>query len=250
MRQEKAAEVAQVLTRLNEKGDLSDTQAGYAKRLTSTLERLDSPFSRPSRPRYQGQSHIIAGLSLGWEVPLTLAIWNASTQDILTYRSLRQLLGKDYSLFLKHRRDQQQQSHRRHKAQRQGKDNHFGTSHLGEHLDRLLAKAVVTIAQRYGAGSIAIPTLDNIREILQAEIQAKAEQKAPGSIEGQKRYAKQYRISIHQWSYGRLLDQVSSKAAQQGLVIETVKQPWRHSPQEQAKAVAIAAYESRQATVL
>jgi hypothetical protein len=249
VRQEKAAEVAQVLTRLNEKGNLSDTQAGYAKRLTSTLERLDSPFSRPSRPRHRGQSHIIAGLSLGWEVPLTLAIWNASTQEVLTYRSLRQLLDKDYSLFLKHRREQQQQSHRRHKAQRQGKDNRFGTSNLGEHLDRLLAKAVVTIAQQHGAGSIAIPTLDNIRETLQAEIQAKAEQKAPGSIEGQKRYAKQYKISIHQWSYSRLLDQVASKAAQQGLVIETVKQPWRHSPQEQAKAVAIAAYESRQAVV-
>ncbi len=76
VRQEKAADVAQVLTRLNEKGDLSDTQAGYAKRLTSTLERLDSPFHRPSRPRYRGQSHIIAGLSLGREVPLTLASHN------------------------------------------------------------------------------------------------------------------------------------------------------------------------------
>jgi hypothetical protein len=250
VRQEKAADVAQVLTRLNEKGDLSKTQAGYAKRLNSTLERLNNPFHRPSRPRYQGQSHIIAGLSLGWDAPLTLAIWNASTQKVLTYRSLRQLLGQNYSLFLQHRREQPQQSHHRHKAQRQGKDNRFGTSNLGEHLDRLLAKAVVATAQQYGAGSIAIPKLDNIRETLQAEIQAKAEQKAPGSIEGQKRYAKQYKISIHQWSYGRLLDQVASKAAQQGLAIETVKQSWRHSPQEQAKAVAIAAYESRQAIVL
>lgn len=103
----------------------------------------------------------------------------------------------------------------------------YGTSNLGEHVDRLLAKAVVVTAQQYGAGSIAVPKLDTIREILQAEIEAKAEQKAPGSVEGQKRYAKQYKSSIHKWSYGRLLDQVGSKASQAGLVIEAVKQPWQ-----------------------
>ena len=108
---------------------------------------------------------------------------------------------------------------------------------------------MVATAQQYGAGSIAIPKLDNIREILQAEIQAKAEQKAPGSVEGQKRYAKQYKSSIHKWSYGRLLDQIASKAAQNVLAIEAVKQPWQQNAGEMAKAVAIAAYESRQAIV-
>jgi len=245
VRQEKAADTAKVLTRLNEKVSLSDTQAGYAKRLTSTLNRLDSPFKRPSQPRYQGKSHIIAGLSLGWDNPLTLAIWNANTQEVLVYRSLRQLLGKDYPLFLQQRREQGKQSHDRHKAQRQGKNNQFGTSNLGEHVDRLLAKAVIITAQHYDAGSIAVPNLDNIREILQAEIQSKAEQKAPGSVEGQKRYTKQYKSSIHKWSYGRLLAQISSKAAQTGLVIEAVKQPWQKNAIEMAKAVAIAAYESR-----
>ena len=249
VRQEKAAETAKVLTRLSEKDSLSDTQQSYAKRLTSTLERLNSPFERPSHPRYQGNPHIIAGLSLGWDNPLTLAIWNASTQEVLAYRSLKQLLGKDYGLFLRQRREQGKQSHDRHKAQRQSKNNRFGTSHLGEHVDRLLAKAVVVTAQQYGAGSIAVPTLDNIREILQAEIQAKAEQRAPGSTEGQKRYAKQYRSSIHKWSYGRLLEQIGSKAVQTGLVVEAVKQPWAGSAREMARAVAIAAYESRQAVV-
>ncbi len=249
VRQEKAADTAKVLTRLNEKVSLSDTQAAYAKRLTSTLNRLDSPFHRPSQPRYQGKSHIIAGLSLSWDNPLTLAIWNANTQEVLVYRSLRQLLGKDYPLFQRQRREQGKQSHNRHKAQRQGKNNQFGTSNLGEHVDRLLAKAVITTAQDYDAGSIAIPKLDNIREILQAEIQSKAEQKAPGSVEGQKRYTRQYKSSIHKWSYGRLLDQISSKAAQTGLVIEAVKQPWQKNATEMAKAVAITAYESRQAII-
>lgn len=51
-----------------------------------------------------------------------------------------------------HRREQQKQSHNRHKAQRQSKNNQFGTSNLGEHVDRLLAKAVVVTAQQYRAG--------------------------------------------------------------------------------------------------
>ncbi|MEP0903725.1 type V CRISPR-associated protein Cas12k [Leptolyngbya subtilissima AS-A7] len=249
VRQEKAVGTARALTRMNENGSLSDTQQSKAKRLTSTLERINSPFDRPSQPRFPGQSHIIAGLSLSWDNPLTLAVWNAKTQEVLVYRSLRQLLGKDYSLFLRQRREQGKQSHDRHKAQRQGKNNQFGTSNVGEHVDRLLAKAVVVTAQQYGAGSIAIPKLDNIREILNAEIQAKAEQKAPGSIEGQKRYAKQYKSSIHKWSYGRLLDQIASKAVQNGLAIEAVKQPLQQNAGEMAKAVAIAAYESRQAIV-
>ena len=249
MRQEKAVETAKVLTRLNEKNSLSGTQQSYAKRLTSTLERLDSSFDRPSQPLYQGKPHIIIGLSLGWDNPLTLAVWNAKTQKVLAYRSLRQLLGKDYLLFLRQRREQGEQSHNRHKSQRQGKSNQFGTSNLGEHIDRLLAKAVVATAQQYEAGSIAVPKLDNIREILQSEIEAKAEQKAPGSVEGQKRYAKQYKSSIHKWSYGRLLDQVGSKAAQTGLVVETVKQLRQKTASEMAVAVAIAAYASRQTVV-
>ncbi|MBD1871898.1 hypothetical protein H6F75_00240 [Nodosilinea sp. FACHB-131] len=249
VRQEKAADTAKVLTQLSEKGSLSDTQQSYAKRLTSTLERLNSPFDRPNQPRSPGQSHIIAGLSMGWDNPLTVAVWNAKTQEVLAYRSLKQLLGKNYALFLRQRREQGKQSHSRHKAQRQGKSNQFGTSNLGEYVDRLLAKAVVAIAQQYGAGSIAIPKLDNVREILQAEIQAKAEQKAPGSVEGQKRYAKQYKSSIHKWSYGRLLAQIESKAAQNRLVVEAIKQPWQQNASEMAKAVAIAAYESRQTVV-
>ncbi|MBT9314369.1 type V CRISPR-associated protein Cas12k [Leptothoe spongobia] len=245
VRQEKAADTAKILTRLNAKDSLSKTQAAYAKRLNSMLDKLESPFDRPSQPRYQGQSQIIAGLSLGWDSPLTLAIWKADTQEILIYRSLRQLLAKDYPLFLKQRREQQKQSHRRHKAQRQGKENQFGTSNLGQHIDRLLAKAVVNTAKQYGAGSIAIPALDNIRDILQVEIDARAEQKIPGYLEAQKRYTKQYKSNIHKWSYGRLLDQITSKANQENLAIEKSKQPLSGTSQAKAKFVAINAYESR-----
>ena len=249
VRHEKAADVAKVLTRLNEKDSLTETQAGYARRLTSTLEKLDSPFERPSLPRYQGKDHIITGISLGWDKPVTLAIWNTDTQEVITCRSLKQLLGQDYPLYLRHRREQQKQSHERHKAQKQGKGNRFGTSNLGRHIDRLLAKAIVAIAQQYSAGSIAVPKLDNIRDILQAEIDAKAEQKIPGYLEGQKRYSRDYKRSIHKWSCGRLLDQLVSKAAQAGLAVEESQQPMTGSAQDKAKAVAIAAYESRKIAV-
>jgi hypothetical protein len=52
---------------------------------------------------------------------------------------------------------------------------------------------------------------------LQAEIEAKAEQKVPDHVEGQKRYAKQYKSNIHRWSYGCLIDQIASKTAQSGI---------------------------------
>lgn len=245
VRHEKAADIATVLTRLKEKDNLTDTQTCYARRLTSTLEKLSSPFERPSQPCYTGEAHIIAGVSLGWDKPVNLTVWNAHTQEVLTLRSVKQLLGKDYPLYRRQRREQQSQSHQRHKAQKQEGANRFGTSNLGEHIDRLLAKAIVAVAKQYRAGSIAVPKLDSIRDTLQAEVDAKAEQKIPGYLQGQKRYSKAYKPSIHKWSYGRLLDQLSSKAAQTGLTIEETKQSISGSLQEKSKKVAIAAYEAR-----
>ncbi len=83
-----------------------------------------------------------------------------------------------------------------------------------------------------------------MREQVQSEVQAKAEQKSD-LIEVQKQYAKQYRVSVHQWSYGRLMANIHSSAAKVGIVIEESKQPIRGSPQEKAKELAIAAYHSR-----
>ncbi|MBD2346659.1 hypothetical protein [Anabaena subtropica] len=87
-----------------------------------------------------------------------------------------------------------------------------------------------------------------------SEIQARAEQKCPDCLEAQKNYAKQYRHSVHQWSYGRLIECVQTQAAKAGIVIEEGKQPIRGSPHQKAKELAfpegvaagIAAYKSRQ----
>jgi IS605 OrfB family transposase len=112
-------------------------------------------------------------------------------------------------------------------------------------IDRLLAQAIVQLAQAYHAGSIVVPKLGNIREIVQSEIQVRAEEKIHGSIEAQKAYAKEYRMNIHKWSYGRLIQNITAQATKFGIVIEEEKQVIRGSPQEEAKVMAIAAYHAR-----
>lgn len=245
VRQEKAADIAKVITRMKEKGDLSKTQVGFVKRQHSTLARINNPFPRPSKPLYQGQSHILIGVSLGLDKPATVAVVDVTIGKVLVYRSVRQLLGDNYQLLNRQRQQQQHKSHQRHKAQKRAAPNWFGESELGQYVDRLLAQAIVAIAQTYQAGSIVLPKVGDMREIVQSEIQARAEAKCPDYVEGQQKYAKQYRSSVHRWSYGRLIESILSQAAKTGIAIEQGQQPIRGSPQEQARELAIAAYKSR-----
>ena len=90
-----------------------------------------------------------------------------------------------------------------------------------------------------------MPKLGDMREIIQSEVQARAEKKIPGFKEGQQKYAKEYKRSIHNWSYGRLIENIQSQAAKPGILIETGQQPIRGSPQEQARDLALFAYQSR-----
>ena len=245
VRQEKAAEVAKKITQMESKGDLLATQQVYVKRLNSTLTRINTPFDRPSKPLYQGQSHIVVGLSLGLEKPATVAVWNADTNQVLAQYGIRQLLGENYRLFTRRRTEQLKTAHQRHKAQKREAPKQLGESELGQYVDRLLAKSIVTIAKTFKSGSIAVPKLGNIREIVEAEIKAKAEEKCPGFVEGQRKYAKQYRTSVHRWSYGRLIESIRSQATKLGIVIEEAKQPLTGKSEEKAKDVAIAAYQAR-----
>ncbi|QOV23600.1 type V CRISPR-associated protein Cas12k [Anabaenopsis elenkinii] len=245
VRQQKAEEIAKILTNMKKKSDLTDNQQAFIQRKQTTLTRLNNSYDRPSQPLYQGQSHILVGVSLGLEKPATVAVVDASANKILAYRSIKQLLGENYELLNRQRKQQRYLSHQRHKAQKSFSSNEFGTSELGQYIDRLLAKEIVAIAQTYKAGSIVLPKLGDMREIIQSEIQSLAEAKCPGSMEIQKKYAKQYRINVHQWSYGRLIQSIQSKAAQVGIVIEEGKQPTRASPQDQAKELAFCAYHLR-----
>jgi hypothetical protein len=84
-----------------------------------------------------------------------------------------------------------------------------------------------------------------MRELIQTEIQLLAEQKIPGYVEAQKQYAKEYRINIHQWSYGRLIENITAQATKVGIAIEQGEQTVRGSPQETAQELALYAYRSR-----
>jgi len=245
VQQEKQADTLKKINNFNAKESLTVNQESCAKRLNSMLERINSSFPRSSKPIFQGKSHILVGVSIGLEKPATIAIVDANTNKVLTYRSIRQLLGDNYRLLNRKRIEQQHDAHIRCKAQKLDRNLQTSNSELGQHVDRLIAKAIVDVARSFQAGSIVLPKLDNVREILKNEIQAKAEQKIPNYKEGQAKYTKQYRINIHKWSYSRLIDSIKSQSAQSNITIEEIRQPVRGSPQEQAKELALAAYRSR-----
>lgn len=245
VKQEVAAGTTQKLVTMQEKLDRTDTQDNYVKRLQSTLDRLDRPFNRPSKPLYQGQSNIIVAVSMGLQSPVTAIAIDITTQKILAYRNTKQLLVDNHRLVNRQRNLQTQQRHSNHKAQKQGLSRQYSNSELGEHLDRLFAKAIVELAQTYQAGSIALPKLDQIRLSIQSEIDAKAQQKIPGYVEGQKKYARQIRINLHNWSYNRVSESIANKAGQSGIEIEYGNQPARASPNDRAREIAISAYAKR-----
>lgn len=211
----------------------------------STLDRLKNLPDRPSKKQYKGNPEILVGLSIGLANPVTAAVVNVRTGDVLTHRTPKTLLGKQHRLLNRHRNKQQQNILQRQKNQKRGVAYQPSESELGEYVDRLLANEIVKLAQQYRADSIVIPTLTHLRSVLTSEINARAEQKCPGSVEAQKKYAKDYQMNISRWSYNRLIETIRSKAQQLGVIVESGFQPARASPQEQAKDIAIATYHSR-----
>ncbi|MBE9233179.1 type V CRISPR-associated protein Cas12k [Cuspidothrix issatschenkoi LEGE 03284] len=244
--EEKVTAITEILNKTKQKDDLNDKQQAFITRQQSTLARINNPFPRPSKPNYQGKSSILIGVSFGLEKPVTVAVVDVVKNEVMAYRSVKQLLGENYNLLNRQRQQQQRLSHERHKAQKQNKSNSFGESELGQYVDRLLADAIIAIAKKYQAGSIVLPKLRDMREQISSEIQSRAENRCPGSKEGQKKYAKEYRINVHRWSYGRLIESIQSQAAQAGIAIETGTQSIRASPQEKARDVAVFAYQERQ----
>ena len=74
-----------------------------------------------------------------------------------------------------------------------------------------------------------------------------AQEKIPDFVEEQKKYAKQVRISLHNWSYSHLIESIVNKASQLQLAIEHGNQPARASPNDMAKEIALSAYARRSA---
>ncbi|MBD1998441.1 hypothetical protein H6G00_17695 [Leptolyngbya sp. FACHB-541] len=245
IRQRKANECTKVIAGTKAKENLNENQEAFIRKRERMLALLDSPFPRPNRLLYQGQPSILAAVSYGLDKPATLAIVDIRTGKAITYRSIRQLLGENYKLLNRYRLRQQRNAHERHNNQQKGAFNQLRESNAGKHLDRLIAHEILAIAQKHQVSSLVLPDLGNIREVIQSEIQARAEQKIPGSIEQQRQYALQYRANIHRWRYAQLSEFIQSRAAQIGISIEIVKQPLVGTPQEKAKDLAIAAYQSR-----
>lgn len=245
IRQIEKHEVAKQIKSKKSKESLTERQKENLGKLESKLRGLDYPFDRPSRSLYSSQPNIIAAVSMGLQYPATLVILDSRTQEVLETRTIRELLGSKYELLLRRRRQQQNNAHLRHKAQKRSAPNQIGESNLGEYIDRLIAKRIVAIAQAYKVSSIIIPKLAKIREILNCEVMARAEQRCPGAIETQKRYAKEYRTKIHRWSYSRLISNIQVQAKKIGILLEEAEQPFQGTQEEKAKELAIAAYQSR-----
>jgi hypothetical protein len=97
-RQEKEAKLLKTVDNMKGKGELSQTQQAFVLKKQSTLAKLPNSFPRPSRQLYQGKPNIILGVAMGLDKPATVTIIDGHTGDAIAFRSIRQLLGKDYRL--------------------------------------------------------------------------------------------------------------------------------------------------------
>jgi IS605 OrfB family transposase len=245
VKQKSIAKFTTQLSKVTSQETLTEAQQRNIKRQRSSLARLQNAPQRPSKPRYQGCPEIMVGVSIGLTCPITAAVVNLKTGQALTYRSTQQLLGDDYRLLNRQRRQQQHNTLKRHKNQIKGYITQPSESELGQHVDRLLANSIIKLAQQFQASCIVLPSTSNLREHLLAEINAKAERKSD-SKQTQDKYAKEIRMSIHRWSYSRLLTAITTQAGKIGLAIEAIAQSLQGTPQQKAKDVAIAAYHFRQ----
>jgi IS605 OrfB family transposase len=240
--------------------ELSATQRSHVKRLRTTLSRLEnSAPHRPSTSRYQGNPLIVVGVSLNPQTLLTACVVDLQTGSILNTQNAKQLLtvknvkvkrGKrstlqlklaDWRLINKLHLQRQRNLTKRPEEYKQGQyRENASESSLGLYVERLLASRLVNFALKSQASTIVIPDLKHIREILESDIQARARRRYPAQKELQEGFAKQLRITIHRWSYSRLIQCIRERAARKGIAVITGQQPLQGEPQQKAKQVAIA----------
>jgi len=242
--------------------NLTEGQKGHIKRKSSTLSRLENPYpQRPSAPPYQGNSPITVGVSLSRQTPLSACVVDIRTGQIFASQTAKQLLtvqgikakkGKR-SLF-QLRREQSRLINRLHQRQQhnpiqrtteQKQDEYRedkAESHLGLYVERLIACKLVRLAVKWKAGSIVVPDLKHVREVIESDIQARAKRKFPQQKELQNQYSKQLRASFHRWSYNRLTQCIRERAVRAGILVITGQQPVQGSLQQKAIEVAMSAH--------
>ena len=248
---------------LEEPTTLTKTQESRLKSKNTTLQRLQrQPPDRPSLALYQGNPDIALGISLSRHEPATAVILDRAKGQVLECQTTKALLrirdskgSRRNQSLLKRQKEQSRlinrwRSLRRHnleqRPEEQKQDNYReqnSESGLGEYIDRLIAARLIQMAQKWGVGTIVLPTLANIRESVESDIQAKAERRYPHNKELQALYAKQYRAEFHRWSYARLLRYIKECAIQQGLAVRKGEQPKQGTEQQKALKVIQSAYQ-------
>ena len=151
----------------------------------------------------------------------------------------------DYQLFQRYLLKKQANKHERHKAQKQFADNQWGEANAGLYFNRLFAHSIIEVAQTYQVSLIVLPDLKNIRELIEAEVKARAELKYPGNKTQQKRYAKDFRSTVNQWSYRQLSQCITNTALKTGIEIVTHRQTTKGSPQQKARQIALHFWEKQ-----
>jgi hypothetical protein len=242
---------------------LTKNQESRLKSKKTTLERLQrTPPDRPSLAPYQGNPDIVLGISLSRHEPVTAVILDKAKGQVLECQTSKALLkirnakgSRRNQSVLKRQKEQSRlinrwRSLRRHNLEQRPEDQHHDNyrqqdseSGLGEYIDRLIAARIIQMAQKWGTGTIVLPTLAHIRESVESDIQASAERRHPHNKELQALYAKQYRAEFHRWSYGRLLQYIKECAIQQGLAVRKGEQPKQGTEQQKALEVIQSAYQ-------
>ncbi|GFE68759.1 type V CRISPR-associated protein Cas12k [Chroococcus sp. FPU101] len=252
----KAIDNFETKEKLQENG-LSPQQQSRLKSNQTSLKLLENHdvFTPVKKPIYQGNPNIVLGASIGLEQVVTIAIIDISTLEVQAYRKPRQLLSKkrkvkakqpplnrfeeqaltyhyqeitDYQRFVALRQKKHRRQHERHKAQRRGASKAFQELHEEAqqrlYINRLFALEIIEIAQQYQVSTIILPDLKYKREIIQCEMQVKAELKFPKQKELQEKYINAPLTQINEWNYAQLSECIRSKAISTGINIEVVQQ--------------------------
>lgn len=153
--------------------------------------------------------------------------------------STRQLQLQPYRLLkrwrrLKRKNLSERQVEQKHGLYRQSQ----AESNLAQYINRLLARNIVDLCQRWSAGLIILPEFGDVRESIESEIQAKAKRKYPDDdVERQKQYAKEFRMTFHRWNYKHLSECIRIRAAKAGITCVAGQQPRLGTLREKAIAV-------------
>jgi len=184
---------------------------------------------------------------------ILLHLYAANLQKLLALvgwakRNLRRLRFGNYRLLNRFKQQKQRNARQRRKDQKRRIYRNLPKLQLGQHVDRLIARSIISLAQKYRAGSIVLPETNGLLEQIESKVRAIAEQKIPGYKQEQEEFAKQYRKRYSRWNYARLLQTIQEQAAKLEIPIELGQQSSQGSLQEKARDLALTTYHFRQVT--